>query len=174
MIYYLCSSDAQIVNHSTSWLVQVALLSMTATAVGLDLSCASHVIFAEVPRTPDVLQQAEARAHRSGTPSAVNSYVLLCQRTQDVRAWVRLSESLERTSSLIEPNYQGAHSDLSSAYLQKLCMMHLCTQPHICLVKCPLAQQSTPPELSKVQDEWKSDMACIEQGEARRCKWTAS
>ena len=90
------------------YLVQVALLSMTATAVGLDFSCASRVIFAEVPATPDVLQQAEARAHRPKTPFPVNSYVLLCQQTPDVRAWVRLSESLERTSSLIEPNYTGA------------------------------------------------------------------
>lgn len=86
---------------------QVALLSMTATSVGLDFSCASHVVFVEVPRTVDVLQQAEARAHRPRTPAAVNSYVLLCQRTHDVRAWLSLSQSLERTSSLIEQAYTG-------------------------------------------------------------------
>ena len=80
---------------------------MTATAVGLDFSCASRVVFAEVPATPDVLQQAEARAHRPKTPFPVNSYVLLCQRTADVRVWVRLTESLERTSSLIEAKYTG-------------------------------------------------------------------
>jgi SNF2 family DNA or RNA helicase len=89
---------------------QVALLSMTATSVGLDFSCASRVIFAEVPQTVDVLQQAEARAHRAKARAAVNTYVLLCQRTADVRAWLRLSESLERCSTVIETDYTGARA----------------------------------------------------------------
>jgi hypothetical protein len=88
--------------------LQVALLSMNATAVGLDFSCASIVVFAEIPSTVGVLKQAEARAHRAKATSAVNAYVLLCQRTLDVRAWLRLSESLERTSSLVEKGHTGA------------------------------------------------------------------
>jgi hypothetical protein len=89
----------QIFNHSR---LQVALLSMNATAVGLDFSCATAVVFAEVPDTADVLLQAEGRAHRMTSKSAVNVYVLLCKQSKDVRTWCRLAESLERQAPLMD------------------------------------------------------------------------
>lgn len=82
--------------------MQVALLSMLATAVGLDFSCATVVVFAEVPDTADVLLQAEGRAHRLTSKSAVNVYVLLCKASRDVRTWCRLAESLERQAPLLD------------------------------------------------------------------------
>jgi superfamily II DNA/RNA helicase len=75
---------------------------MNATAVGLDFSCASHVVFAEVPDTCDVLLQAEGRAHRFSSRSAVNVYILVCKRSRDVRTWCRLSDSLEKQASVLE------------------------------------------------------------------------
>lgn len=106
---------------------------MTATAVGLDFSCATRVIFAEVPPTVDVLQQAEGRAHRAKTKSTVNSHVLLCERSRDVRAWLRLSESLERTASLIETEYKGAGRGTAGAdswpSSPKLCAAHSSRRP---------------------------------------------
>ena len=75
---------------------------MNATAVGLDFSCATAVVFAEVPDTADVLLQAEGRAHRLTSKSAVNVYVLLCKASRDVRTWCRLAESLERQAPLLD------------------------------------------------------------------------
>lgn len=75
---------------------------MNATAVGLDFSCATAVVFTEVPDTADILLQAEGRAHRMTSKSAVNVYVLLCKGTRDVRTWCRLAESLERQAPLLD------------------------------------------------------------------------
>lgn len=82
-------------------MVQVALLSMNATAVGLDFSAATTVVFAEVPDTADVLLQAEGRAHRLTSRAAVNVYVLLCKRSRDTASWCRLADSLEKQAPLL-------------------------------------------------------------------------
>lgn len=43
-----------------------ALISVTAGGVGIDLSQAAVVVFAELPTEAGLVQQAEARAHRRG------------------------------------------------------------------------------------------------------------
>lgn len=75
---------------------------MNATAVGLDFSAATTVVFAEVPDTADVLLQAEGRAHRLTSRAAVNVYVLLCKRSRDTSAWCRLADSLEKQAPLLQ------------------------------------------------------------------------
>lgn len=92
----------------TGAVVQVALLSISATACGLDFHNASSVVFAELPETSALLEQAEGRAWRNGCTFPVNSYVLLCQKTPDMRTWLRLSESVERTQLLMNDERKGA------------------------------------------------------------------
>lgn len=43
-----------------------ALISLTAGGVGIDLSQAAEVVFAELPVEAGWVQQAEGRAHRRG------------------------------------------------------------------------------------------------------------
>ncbi|KAL7483619.1 hypothetical protein ACHAW6_009263 [Cyclotella cf. meneghiniana] len=59
--------------------VRLALLSMTAAGVGLTLTAASSIIFAELHFTPGVLAQAEDRCHRIGQANSVNVMYCICK-----------------------------------------------------------------------------------------------
>jgi hypothetical protein len=74
--------------------VRVALLSITATAVGLDFSSAQAVVFVELPDEVALVRQAEDRAHRRGQRRPVNVYFLCAKGTSDDRRWQALNNSL--------------------------------------------------------------------------------
>ncbi|XP_048808882.1 SWI/SNF-related matrix-associated actin-dependent regulator of chromatin subfamily A-like protein 1 isoform X3 [Lagopus muta] len=61
----------------------VAVLSLTAANMGLTLSAADLVVFAELFWNPGVLIQAEDRAHRIGQTSSVNVHYLVARGTAD-------------------------------------------------------------------------------------------
>jgi hypothetical protein len=61
--------------------VRVILISVTASAVGIDLTAASYAFFAELPPDATWLRQAEDRLHRRGQSKNITSYVLLAHDT---------------------------------------------------------------------------------------------
>ncbi|URD89809.1 SNF2 family N-terminal domain containing protein [Musa troglodytarum] len=63
--------------------IKAAVLSIKAGGVGLNLTAASTIFFAELTWTPGDIIQAEDRAHRIGQVSSVNIYYLLSNDTVD-------------------------------------------------------------------------------------------
>ncbi|CDF38923.1 unnamed protein product [Chondrus crispus] len=73
---------------------RVALLSITAAGVGLTLTKATVVLFAELYWNPGSLLQAEDRAHRIGQKDCVLVKYLLARKTIDESMWSTIRRKL--------------------------------------------------------------------------------
>ncbi|NXP19138.1 SMAL1 protein, partial [Scytalopus superciliaris] len=73
----------------------VAVLSLTAANMGLTLSAADLVVFAELFWNPGVLIQAEDRAHRIGQTSSVNVHYLVARGTADDYLWPMIQDKIK-------------------------------------------------------------------------------
>ncbi|NXX79752.1 SMAL1 protein, partial [Urocolius indicus] len=73
----------------------VAVLSLTAANMGLTLSAADLVVFAELSWNPGILIQAEDRAHRIGQTSSVNIHYLVAKGTADDYLWPMIQEKIK-------------------------------------------------------------------------------
>ncbi|PNX86550.1 SWI/SNF-related matrix-associated actin-dependent regulator of chromatin subfamily A-like protein 1-like protein, partial [Trifolium pratense] len=77
-------------------------LSIKAGGVGLTLTAASTVIFAELSWTPGDLIQAEDRVHRIGQVSSVNIYYLLANDTVDDIIWDVVQSKLDNLGQMLD------------------------------------------------------------------------
>ncbi|KAI4344695.1 hypothetical protein L6164_011893 [Bauhinia variegata] len=82
--------------------IKAAVLSIKAGGVGITLTAASTVIFAELSWTPGDLIQAEDRAHRIGQVSSVNIYYLLANDTVDDIIWDVVQSKLENLGQMLD------------------------------------------------------------------------
>ncbi|NWX22953.1 SMAL1 protein, partial [Aegotheles bennettii] len=73
----------------------VAVLSLTAANMGITLSAADLVVFAELFWNPGILIQAEDRAHRIGQTSSVNVHYLVAKGTADDFLWPMIQEKIK-------------------------------------------------------------------------------
>eukprot|EP00930_Biecheleria_cincta_P024813 TRINITY_DN17713_c0_g1_i2.p1 TRINITY_DN17713_c0_g1~~TRINITY_DN17713_c0_g1_i2.p1 ORF type:complete len:748 (+),score=116.45 TRINITY_DN17713_c0_g1_i2:117-2360(+) len=80
--------------------VRVAILGLVAGGVGITLTAASTVVFAELHWTPGLLVQAEDRAHRIGQKSSVNIHYLLAGGTADDVIWPSVSRKVQVVSAM--------------------------------------------------------------------------
>ena len=95
--------------------VRMALLSVTAAGVGLTLTAASTIIFAELHWTPGVLVQAEDRCHRIGQKNSVNVYYCIEQdktKSIDMTLWNMLSRKMNNVGVIMD----GKRNELDAAY----------------------------------------------------------
>ena len=83
--------------------VRVAVCSIAVAGVGLTLTAAADVLFAELAYTPAAHRQAEDRCHRLGQPEKVTVWYLIAQGTTDERAY----EILQRKRQLVDAVTDG-------------------------------------------------------------------
>ncbi|KAJ1355035.1 SWI/SNF- matrix-associated actin-dependent regulator of chromatin sub A-like protein 1 [Parelaphostrongylus tenuis] len=75
--------------------VMVAILSLSAAGVGITLTAASVVVFAELHWNPGTLLQAEDRAHRVGQKDSVFVQYLIARNTADDVIWPLVQKKLD-------------------------------------------------------------------------------
>jgi len=78
---------------------------MTAAGVGLTLTAASTVIFAELHWTPGVLAQAEDRTHRIGQVNSVHIIYCICKERDlsvDMSLWSMLGRKVNNVGRMID------------------------------------------------------------------------
>jgi SWI/SNF-related matrix-associated actin-dependent regulator 1 of chromatin subfamily A len=73
---------------------QVALLSIMAVGMGVTLTAANTVLFAELYWTPGALLQAEDRVHRVGQTRPVTIKYLIAKATADEKIWWMLEKKI--------------------------------------------------------------------------------
>ncbi|KAI3880807.1 hypothetical protein MKX03_034708 [Papaver bracteatum] len=102
--------------------IKAAVLSIKAGGVGLTLTAASTVFFAELSWTPGDIIQAEDRAHRIGQVSSVNVYYLLANDTVDDIIWDVVQSKLENLGQMLdgqENTLQVSESQSSSSPMKQ-------------------------------------------------------
>ena len=96
--------------------VKVAILSIRAAGVGLTLTAASTVVFAEMTWTPGEIIQAEDRAHRIGQAASVNIYFLHIKNSIDDVIWNSIQSKLENLGQTLD----GVDQNLSISQTKTL------------------------------------------------------
>eukprot|EP00557_Chaetoceros_sp_GSL56_P007692 CAMPEP_0176504824 /NCGR_PEP_ID=MMETSP0200_2-20121128/16158_1 /TAXON_ID=947934 /ORGANISM="Chaetoceros sp., Strain GSL56" /LENGTH=930 /DNA_ID=CAMNT_0017904319 /DNA_START=273 /DNA_END=3065 /DNA_ORIENTATION=+ len=107
--------------------LRLGLLSVTAAGVGLTLTAASSVIFAELHWTPGILAQAEDRCHRIGQVNAVNVMFCVCKDTElsvDMSLWKMLGRKVNNIGRMVDgekgASMNAINSDNSAPSEQEL------------------------------------------------------
>ncbi|KAM7463221.1 hypothetical protein LguiA_031342 [Lonicera macranthoides] len=95
--------------------IRAAVLSIKAGGVGLTLTAASTVIFAELSWTPGDIIQAEDRAHRIGQVSSVNIYYLLANDTVDDIIWDVVQSKLENLGQMLDGHENSLEVSVSQS-----------------------------------------------------------
>ncbi|KAK2196288.1 bifunctional Helicase [Babesia duncani] len=81
----------------------VAVLSITACGIGLNLTASSTVVFAELHWVPGLMIQAEDRAHRIGTVhKCINIYYLIAQESIEEVVWRVLNRKWASVTSTLD------------------------------------------------------------------------
>jgi len=96
--------------------MQIAILSIRAAGVGLTLTAASTVVFAELWWDPMTLLQCEDRAHRIGQESRVNIIYLLGRGSLDDKMWPTVHRKME----VVSQTMSGKHEKMEVEEYKKL------------------------------------------------------
>lgn len=92
--------------------VRLAILSITAAGIGITLTAAQCVIFAELYWNPGHLVQAEDRAHRLGQQGCVQVRYLIAPGTIDDAMWPLLGRKLQVVGKALDGHATGSATGL--------------------------------------------------------------
>ncbi|KAL8559599.1 hypothetical protein ACOMHN_008310 [Nucella lapillus] len=99
---------------------RVAILSILAAGVGLTLTAASLVVFAELYWTPGMMVQCEDRAHRIGQTSTVPVHYLVARDTMDEWVWSAVCRKTIVTSTALTGRRQALQAEAGDRYQVEL------------------------------------------------------
>lgn len=85
----------------------VFLGNMKAAGIGVNLVNARHVIYTNLPFTPDQVEQSQKRAHRSGQKRAVFVYYTIAKGSIDEHIFNLVGGKARDISSLLDSNGKG-------------------------------------------------------------------
>lgn len=83
--------------------IRVFIGTTKAAGVGINLTAANYVIFASLPWTPALKEQAEDRAYRNGQTRLVIVKIPLMENTIDVDLWELLKHKHEIATDILDP-----------------------------------------------------------------------
>lgn len=75
-----------------------------AAGVGLNLTAANYVVFASLPWTPALKEQAEDRAFRNGQKRLVIVKIPLVDKTIDAQLWDMLAHKKNIAAEVLNPD----------------------------------------------------------------------
>ncbi|CAD2095838.1 DNA helicase, putative [Plasmodium vinckei lentum] len=108
--------EIYIKNFQSDEKIRIAILSITACGVGLNLTAANTVVFGELYWVPGQMIQAEDRAHRIGTThDTINIHYLVAQNTIDEVVW----KIINRKWNTLTTALNGAEDSLNVKEVSK-------------------------------------------------------
>ncbi|XP_071080928.1 DNA annealing helicase and endonuclease ZRANB3-like [Haliotis cracherodii] len=99
---------------------KVAILSILAAGVGLTLTAAKLVVFAEMYWTPGVMVQCEDRAHRIGQTASLPVHYLVAKGTMDEWVWGTVCKKTLVTSTALSGQRRNMEADKGDEYQVEL------------------------------------------------------
>jgi len=99
---------------------KAAILSIRVANVGLNMTAASIVVFAEMDWTPGNLFQAEDRCHRIGQTSTVSVQYLVAKGTIDEEIW----KALDKKLAVVGTTLDGDQTTLRAQSVQSKVSTH--------------------------------------------------
>jgi len=85
----------------------VFLGNTQAAGIGINLVNSRHVVLMNFPFTPDQIEQAQKRLHRSGQKRKVNVYYTIAKETIDEHIYSLVADKAEDINMLIDGDHKG-------------------------------------------------------------------
>lgn len=99
---------------------KVFVANIKAGGVGLNLTAASHVMFADMEWSPAIHDQATDRAHRIGQKGTVNVYYYVCEQTIEEDIVEILQRKLQTIQAVIDGKDAPEDGSLGAEFLERL------------------------------------------------------